>query len=197
MRFTINLIKLAWLVMLGWVAGFICFLYYLPVSSGAASSGDADAIVVLTGGSQRIEKGISLLKDNRAPRLFISGVGKDVKLPELLEAAGAGNQIDNKNFCARIALDYESESTMQNGVETAKWLKQNNIKSIILVTAHYHMPRAIMEMRANAKNVKITQIPVFPFASGMGEAFANKGILGTIWNEYNKLLFAMIRTEFG
>ena len=59
-----------------WLAGLIVFLVFiqLSVQPVEALPDRADAIIVLTGGSGRIEAGVSLLRSGRGERLYISGV---------------------------------------------------------------------------------------------------------------------------
>ena len=65
-------------VLLG-LGGFIWFLR--AVQGSAADGGAADAIVVLTGGAERVETGFRLLEEGLAPRLFVSGVHPDSRRP--------------------------------------------------------------------------------------------------------------------
>lgn len=39
-------------------------------------------------------------------------------------------------------IDAKAKTTIGNAEETTKWVKKNKIKSVILVTAGYHMPRS-------------------------------------------------------
>ena len=77
---------LALVLLLLWLGGFIWFLR--AVQEAAADAGTADAIVVLTGGTERVETGFRLLEEGAAPRLFISGVHPDSRLADLARGAG-------------------------------------------------------------------------------------------------------------
>ena len=65
------------LIIACWVIGFFIFcgfsigIKYRPLEK-------AEAIVTLTGGSDRINEAIRLLEEKYAPRLFISGVDENV-----------------------------------------------------------------------------------------------------------------------
>ena len=56
-----------------WVGGLVSFVAYIPQSSPVVTR-QADAIVVLTGGSERLPAGIGLLEEGVADRLFVTGV---------------------------------------------------------------------------------------------------------------------------
>ena len=59
-----------------WLAGLIFFLVSIQLSARPVEvlPDRVDAIIVLTGGSGRIEAGVSLLRSGRGDRLYISGV---------------------------------------------------------------------------------------------------------------------------
>jgi len=59
-----------------WALGFALFVLLLPKP---ASDQMTDAIVVVTGGPGRIQRGISLLEAGKAKRMLISGVDRQVK----------------------------------------------------------------------------------------------------------------------
>ena len=63
-----------------WLGGLFWFAAALETDS-EADRRKTDAIVVLTGGSLRVEQGIDLLSEGLAEKLFVSGVarGIDVK----------------------------------------------------------------------------------------------------------------------
>ena len=70
---------LAFLLLL-WLLGFAWFALLLPQPLGPQRS---DAIVVLTGGNKRIDRGLELMGKGEAQRMLISGVGRNVKPEEL------------------------------------------------------------------------------------------------------------------
>lgn len=99
----------------------------------------AEAIIVLTGGTNRIEEGLKLLRANKAPFLYISGTHPDTTIADI---TGAETQYD----CC-ITLDHIANSTETNALRTADWIKEMGYQSIILVTSNYHMPRALIEFK--------------------------------------------------
>ena len=63
-----------------WILGFAWFAFLLPQPAGKQKT---DAVVVLTGGANRIDQGLVVLEEGSAARLLISGVDRDVKPDEL------------------------------------------------------------------------------------------------------------------
>ena len=69
-----------------WLGGFAWFVK--AAQDSAATMDSTDAIVVLTGGAERVETGFRLLADGLAPRLFVSGVHPDSRLQDLVRSTG-------------------------------------------------------------------------------------------------------------
>ena len=141
----------------GWIVGLAWFAAELPDTETADLS-ETDAIVVLTGGTGRLETGLQLLERNFAKRLFVSGVAHGVDVAALLRVA---QRRPNELACC-IAVGYRADNTAGNAKETADWVKQQGFRSIRLVTASYHMPRSLIEFRRMMPTIKIIPHPVFP-----------------------------------
>ena len=161
-----------------WIIGFIVFcafaigIKYRPLEQ-------AEAIVVLTGGSDRISKAIHLLQENHAPKLFISGVGTTES--HLLK------EIPPK-IKEKIELGYWAKTTRMNAIETAKWISENKIASVILVTSFYHMPRSLLEIKEEIPHLKITPYAVFPQAFGESTDWLHTRYAWQLFLEYHKFL---------
>ena len=63
-----------------YLLGYALFVVLLP---RPADDRQTDAIVVLTGGPKRIERGLDLMERGRAKRMLISGVARTVRPVEL------------------------------------------------------------------------------------------------------------------
>lgn len=131
-RKTILLTGVAMLVLL--------FFLYLDFAKNTVEyeeyGSKTDAIVVLTGGRGRVDKGIEFFENDRAKYLIIAGVDKSVSLKSVFFNR------DMKMDTGRIILEKESKSTYENAVEIKKIVEAMDIKSIILITSFYHMKRA-------------------------------------------------------
>ncbi|MBI5588532.1 MAG: YdcF family protein [Deltaproteobacteria bacterium] len=102
----------------------------------AAACGRADAIVVLTGGKNRAEEGLKLLKSGSASIMVLSGVNRDADLDAIFL-----NRLTNAER-ANIILDKESTSTYQNAIEARGIMKKMGLTSMLLITSGYHIKRA-------------------------------------------------------
>lgn len=178
----------AFLLLLSWIAGFLSYADALPAAVEDSTS-PSEAIVVLTGGTSRINTGLSLLFNGTADKLFISGVYKGVEVRELLESHQAAPE---KVACC-IVLGYQADDTRGNAAETRQWVRANNIGSLRLVTAAYHMPRSLLEFRHSMPEVKIIPHPVFPPHVKQQDWWLWPGSRGLIFSEYNKYLLAQLR----
>ena len=49
---------------------------------------------------------------------------------------------------------------MGNAAETERWVRANHIRSLIVVTSNYHMPRALAEMSSALPGVDLLAYPV-------------------------------------
>lgn len=97
--------------------GLLAFVDKIPEEITDKHS-DADAIVVLTGGSGRLTEGLNLLTENRAKKLFVSGVYRGVDVRRLLELS----QRNPVELLCCIVLGYDANSTEGNALETKSWL---------------------------------------------------------------------------
>ena len=171
-------------LLLLWFGGFIWFLR--AVQEMAADVGAADAIVVLTGGTERVETGFRLLEEGAAPRLFVSGVHPDSRLADLARGAG----MDLARLAGRVELGHAAASTRGNAVEIAAWARPRQIATIRLVTAGYHMPRARTELRRAMPGLRVQAHPVTPSRLRAEGAFWQPRNWGLLLGEYMKFLGA-------
>ncbi|MCB2106776.1 MAG: YdcF family protein [Rhodobacteraceae bacterium] len=172
---------------LAWIFGLIQFARQIPAEI-ADPDRHTDAIVVLTGGSERITTGILLLAEGKAEKLFISGVGEQVRVADLT-ARVAGADAD---LSARIAIGNAAADTPGNALETAAWASEQQVSSIRLVTAAYHMPRSLREFSAVMPDVEIVPHPVFP-ANVRADWWRWPGTASLIAREYSKYLLSEVR----
>ena len=132
--------RIAGLLLITWILGLAVFVVALPGASGDART---DAIVVLTGGKGRIERGLAELSKGLAHRMLVSGVDPAVRLTELAQLQNAPPAL----FKCCVDLGKQAVDTRTNASETALWLSKRGYKSVRLVTTDWHMPRARLELR--------------------------------------------------
>jgi uncharacterized SAM-binding protein YcdF (DUF218 family) len=139
--------------------------------------------VALTGGAERVEAALRLLAQDRAGTLLISGTGSGVDLAALAHRAG----VDPVPLASRVTLGRTATSTRGNALETAAWVRNHMIRTLIVVTAFYHMPRALIELRRALPAVQLYAYPVLS-PDGFGpERLVSLRLLG---EEYTKYLLA-------
>ena len=181
------LIALVTAAAVAWAVGLVRFANAIPTEIADPET-HTDAIVVLTGGSERIATGIALLAEGKADKLFISGVGEQVKVGDLTSRVdGAGADLST-----RIAIGSAAADTPGNALETAAWAAREQVQSIRLVTAAYHMPRSMSEFSAVMPDVRIVPHPVFP-ANVRVDWWRWPGTASLIAREYTKYLVSELR----
>ena len=163
-----------------WALGGVLFAVLLP---DAADNRPTDAIVVLTGGAGRIQRGVELLQAGKAKRMLVAGVDRRVKPHEL----AVEHRVPVSLFEQRIALGHESVDTRSNAIEAAAWLRRNHYHSVRLVTTDWHMPRARFEL-AHALDPDIILIT---------DAVPSEPTLALLVREYNKYLLRRAAAPFG
>ena len=181
------------LVMFLWIVGFTNFLMTIPadVPKDIVKS---DAVVVLTGGSKRLEAGIILLEQGKAELLFVSGVNEKVTRSDILQVVDRGKILKNDQlFSCCIKLGYVAEDTTGNAKESLEWLRVNSLSSIILVTSNYHMQRAYLEFKLQNSNVRITKYPVISSDFTLSDWIINPRRFALLFLEYHKLILTSLR----
>jgi len=163
--------RIAALLLLLWLGGLFWFSFTLPRPAGSEKT---DAIVVLTGGSGRLERGVEALEKGWSKRMFISGVFPTVRRAELAAELGKPRAL----FECCVELGKQAVNTRTNAEETADWIAANHISSVRLITTDWHMSRARMELdREIAGDVLIVNDPI-----------RSQSGIAVLVSEYNKLL---------
>jgi uncharacterized SAM-binding protein YcdF (DUF218 family) len=189
---------LNWAVALGalWFFGFLIYCAAIPTNVVEPAT-KVDGIVVLTGGAERLKAGMRLLRQGAANELLISGVAPGVDKSALVQTLEPGDQPDSALLSCCVTLDHVASSTSDNAQESKRWAGQKDMRSLILVTANYHMNRALLEFRRSMPGIAITAYPVFPEEVLDHWWFANPQTLWLLINEYHKNLAAIARTAIG
>ncbi len=169
-----------------WIVGFLVFVN--EVYTYKLDLKETEAIVILTGGSGRLNTGLDLLRQDKSESLFISGVNKDVSLEEI------NKDVDLSDH---ITLGYLSQSTLENAKETAVWVRENGFESLRLVTSFYHMPRSLLEFKFILPEVKITPHVVFSDRFKGKDWWQDTDILHLLISEYNKYVLMSLRISIG
>ncbi|MBN8808663.1 MAG: YdcF family protein [Sphingomonas sp.] len=162
-------------LLLAYLFGFVAYMLMLARPVEGVTT---DAIVVPTGGSGRIDRGIQLLQNHQAKRLLISGVAPGVSSGQLAQQY----RVSPALFACCIDLGREAVDTTSNARETAHWVEQHGYRSVRLVTSDWHMARARMELHA-ALDTDVALV---------ADGVPAEAPLGLLVIEYNKLLLRRV-----
>lgn len=164
-------LRLAALGLLLYALGFVLFAVTLATPAGSERT---EAVVVLTGGKGRIERGMEVMRLGHAERMLISGADPSVTRADLARRLGPGARP-----ILRCCVDLGSESvdTRSNAEEARRWMAQQGYRSLRLVTSDWHMRRAAYEFRQDLPDAEILE-----------DAVVTRPSLFILFAEYNKYL---------
>lgn len=142
--------------LLGW--GFDRFMD--ATRRDAPAPAPAGAVIVLTGGAERVDAALRLLDRGLAPVLLVTGANRSLTLAEFARAHGR----DPAALAGRVVLGRAAATTIGNAAEAAAFLRARGVDSALVVTAGYHMPRAMLELRRALPAIRLQPHPVQPAA---------------------------------
>ncbi|MFO1241928.1 MAG: YdcF family protein [Rickettsiales bacterium] len=177
------------MLLLAWVCGLLWFVANIP-ESPSDSNQTTDAIVVLTGGAGRLEHGIKLLSEQKAEVLFITGVGGDGTLKEVLSHAQTLFPDSLEGLKEKIKIGNKARTTFGNAEEVKDWLSGTGYHSIRLVTANYHMPRSVLIFSHTLPGITIVTDPVMPKRFSRSGWLKEPNSLRLTLSEYNKYILS-------
>ncbi len=170
-----------------YVIGFVVFIAELPAH--APRMVHADAVVALTGGEDRLDAAVALFERGVGHRLLISGVHSFMTKDRLKPLVHGGRRFD---CCAD--LGFSATNTHGNAMEAAAWARAHGFRSLVVVTANYHMPRSLEEFSAAMPGVILVPYPV-PEIVAARRWWLDPASIRTLQYEYAKYLgsFALIK----
>jgi uncharacterized SAM-binding protein YcdF (DUF218 family) len=129
-----------------WTSGLFAFAARVQASTPAPAPEPADGIVVLTGANSNERSGaaVDLLSAGYGKRVLVSGVNREATREDIRNVTGAVKRL----YDCCVDLGFTAADTVGNARETAEWAKAMRFHSLIVVTADYHMPRAMLELKA-------------------------------------------------
>ena len=174
------ILRLTALLLLLYALGFALFAVTL---GHPAKDIKTDAIVVLTGGAGRIERGIAVMKQGDAKRMLVAGADPSVTRGDLIRRLHGDGRL------VRCCVDLGSESvdTRSNAEEALRWIDGHGYRSVRLITSDWHMHRADYEFRHHlGRRIKI--VP---------DALPTRPRFVTLFGEYNKYVLRRVSMWFG
>ena len=180
-----------------WLLGLSWFVSRMENTVPANALPDADAIIVLTGGSERVEAGLKLLTLGKGKMLFISGVGEGVKLSELLQNASITlpDSIQHE-YKDRVVLGRNALDTKGNAQEVTAFASRNKYHRLILVTSNYHMERSLLEFKRVLPDAVLYPFPVMSEHVILEHWWSYPGTRSLILSEYHKFLAVLLGIGF-
>lgn len=167
-------------LLLVWLIGFVAFVALLPRPLDKART---DGIVVLTGGANRIQRGLALMEQGQARRMLVSGVNLTVRRRDFQSEY----KVPPRLFACCVDLGQEAIDTRSNGEETAAWVKKHGYKSLRLVTTDWHMRRARFELDQSLPDSVIIRM----------DAVRSEPDLRVLLSEYHKYLLRRVAVLVG
>ena len=171
--------RVAALIVIAWVLGFVWFAAIPPQPIGA---GRSDVAIVLTGGEGRIARALEVLSRGWVRHVLVSGVDSEVRSREF----AAEYDVTGHTMGCCITLDKISVDTRTNAREAATWIAAHKVHSVRLITSDWHMRRAAWELGQAAPSVEIAR-----------DAVRTKPSLRILFIEYHKLIARRIAHVFG
>lgn len=153
----------------------------------------ADAIVVLTGGYQRVDQAVGLLRDRAGQRLLISGAHPAASPGSIRRATQASPDL----FRCCVDIGYEALDTIGNANEITRWISDHDYRSVLVVTNNYHMPRTLLELRRRDHRTEFIPYPVINADLSRKAWFTEPDALRLMLAEYAKMAAASMRAVIG
>lgn len=173
-----------------WFVGLLAFAGRIDKLTPAAEPPVSDAVAVLTGAStERITVAVRLLEEGKGKRLLVSGVNTEVSREDLREVTGAWKPI----YQCCVDLGFEAADTKGNAQEIAAWTKKHGFHQIIVVTADYHMPRSMLELRGQMPGAKLIAYPVKTDAVDAARWWRDQTQMRRLTLEYCKYLAVLVQ----
>jgi hypothetical protein len=124
-----------------------------------------------------------VLERGAANRLLVSGVDREVRPREF----AVEYEVPARLMACCIMLGYDAVDTRTNAVESTRWIRQNKLQSVRLVTTDWHMRRAAFDLAEEAP----------PGTVIIEDAVASRPSFRILFLEYNKLVARLLARAIG
>lgn len=174
-----------------WAAGLFAFVERIERSTPPPDPGQADGVVALTGAgsNERIGAAMNLLENGRARRMLVSGVNREASREDIRMVSRAVRRL----YDCCVDLGFDAANTVGNARETEEWARAMRFDSLIVVTADYHMPRAMLELNGAMPEKALTPYPVATSVVDPKRWWRTSGGARLMIGEYTKYLAILLR----
>lgn len=177
-----------------WILGFFYFIDHIPEET-TKNLGRTDVVVILTGGTFRLEEGINAFANIKAEKILISGVGNGFTKKSLFGKI-KNFEILDKIDPTKIELGTLATNTFENAVETKMFMDLHHYKSLRLVTSNYHIPRSMMVFKRIMPEITIVEHPVCTENFRKTGTYLSSSSLKLAIGEYNKTIWFIVYSFF-
>mgnify|MGYP000159072709 CR=1 FL=1 len=174
-----------------WAMGLLAFVERVDRSTPAPYPQRADGVVALTGAgsNERIGAAMELLEEGRAKRMLVSGVNREASREDIRMVSRAVRRL----YDCCVDLGFDAANTVGNARETEEWARAMRYDSLIVVTADYHMPRAMLELNGAMPDRRLTPYPVATSVVNPKRWWRTTGGARLMVGEYTKYLAILLR----
>ena len=137
-----------------WFSGLLAFAGRVQGSTPNPAPANAQGIVALTGANsnERLAAAMGLLEDGYGRRVLVSGVDPIASRADIRRVSRAVRRL----YDCCVDLGFTAADTVGNARETAAWAGAMRYRKLIIVTADYHLPRAMLELNAVLRGTGVT-----------------------------------------
>jgi uncharacterized SAM-binding protein YcdF (DUF218 family) len=172
-----------------WISGFFWFVGQIPdTQTKPHERKRTDGIIVLTGGNGRIEGALRILVREYTKKLLITGVHNQVDLQNILRASGLTGEDPEMGLSERIIAGHMATDTKGNAEEALIWMMFENYNSALIVTANYHMPRALYEFQQRMPDKQFELYPIQPAGFHLKGWWHHPRSMALLLSEYHKYI---------
>lgn len=143
----------------------------------------ADAIVVLSGDPERMPVALSLLKNRFGRRILFAGQDNSEELKYVAA---------NPSLACCIDFDSTSKNTVEDAIVVQRWVLARRVRSLILVTTDYHVPRAMIELRRVLPETHIRPFGVETRAFDLSMIWQKSGMARRFLSQFIKFAAASL-----
>lgn len=165
------------------LGGFVVFAEHVRRATPTLER-PVDGIVALTGGAQRIDEALALLERGAGRRLLVSGVNRATTLA----AFASANAVSGESLACCIDLGRDARDTRGNAAEARAWAIDNDLRSLLVVTSAYHMPRSLAEFNEAMPDVRLVPYPVQHASLRLDAWTHDPAVFRLVFGEYLKYL---------